>query len=109
MKYSLFIGRWQPWHEGHQALLERCLQKAPQVQVQIRSMEWDEDNPYSAYEIEKKLKKKLAHLAGIVQIKSVPNIVNITYGRKVGYVIEQEHFSKDIEDISATKIRQNTA
>ena len=103
------LGRWQPWHEGHEALLERCLEKEPQVEVQIRSMEWDENNPYSAYEIEKKLKKKLAHLAGIVQIKSVPNIVNITYGRKVGYVIEQEHFSKDIEDISATKIRQNTA
>ena len=72
-------------------------------------MEWDENNPYSAHEIKLHLQKKLAHLAGIVQIKSVPNIVNITYGRKVGYVIEQEHFSKDIEDISATKIRQNTA
>ena len=36
----------------------------------------------------------------------VPNIINITYGRDVGYKIEQEHFDQDIEDISATKIRQ---
>lgn len=40
----------------------------------------------------------------IVQL--VPNIVNITYGRKVGYTIEQEHFESNIEDISATKIRK---
>ena len=35
----------------------------------------------------------------------VPNILNITYGRDVGYKIEQEKFDKQIEEISATKIR----
>ena len=35
----------------------------------------------------------------------MPNITNIVYGRDVGYKIEQEHFSKDIEEISATAIR----
>ena len=40
------------------------------------------------------------------EILNVPNIVNITYGRDVGYKIEQESFSKEIEDISATKIRE---
>ena len=35
----------------------------------------------------------------------VPNIVNITYGRDVGYKIEQERLDADIEAISATKIR----
>ena len=72
-------------------------------------MEWDEDNPYSAYEVEKNLKEKLAHLAGIVQIKPVPNIVNITYGRKVGYAIEQERFEENIENISGTKIRKHSS
>ena len=38
-------------------------------------------------------------------IMHVPNIVNITYGRDVGYKIEQEHLGKDIEKISATEIR----
>ena len=37
----------------------------------------------------------------------VPNIVNITYGRDVGYKIEQEILPKNIESISATKIRAN--
>jgi energy-coupling factor transporter ATP-binding protein EcfA2 len=102
------LGRWQPWHEGHQALLDRCLEKAPQVNIMIRTMPWGDNNPYSVYEVSKNLKEKLAHLAGIVRIDIVPNIVNITYGRKVGYTIEQEHFEKEIEDISATKIRNNT-
>jgi hypothetical protein len=37
----------------------------------------------------------------------VPNIVNITYGRDVGYKIEQETFDESITAISATKIRKS--
>ena len=35
----------------------------------------------------------------------VPNITNITYGRGVGYVFEEETFNEKISSISATKIR----
>ena len=38
-------------------------------------------------------------------VMDVPNIVNITYGRDVGYKIEQEHLGEEIEKISATDIR----
>ena len=37
----------------------------------------------------------------------VPNITNITYGRGVGYIFEEETFEDSIEEISATQIRQN--
>ena len=40
------------------------------------------------------------------EIMLVPNIVNITYGRGVGYAIEEEEFDKSISEISATKIRE---
>ena len=36
----------------------------------------------------------------------VPNIVNITYGRGVGYSFEEEIFDKSVTEISATKIRK---
>ena len=36
----------------------------------------------------------------------VPNIVNITYGRGVGYAFEEETFDESITSISATKIRK---
>ena len=43
---------------------------------------------------------------GQYEIQVVPNIVNITYGRDVGYKIEQEVFDESIHSISATKIRK---
>ena len=39
------------------------------------------------------------------EIIDVPNIVNITYGRDVGYKIEREFLEPEIEDITATEIR----
>jgi hypothetical protein len=43
---------------------------------------------------------------GQYEIQVVPNIVNITYGRDVGYRIEQEVFDDSVHSISATKIRK---
>jgi hypothetical protein len=113
----LLLGRWQPWHDGHLALFERALAKTGQVIIQVRDVEGSsggegqDDNPFSFEEISKDIAEKLL-LSGyrvnvdfIIQI--VPNITNITYGRGVGYEIEEESFSSDIESISATKIRKD--
>jgi hypothetical protein len=40
------------------------------------------------------------------EIMLVPNIVNITYGRGVGYTFDEEIFDKSVTEISANKIRQ---
>ena len=40
------------------------------------------------------------------EVIPVPNITHITYGRDVGYTIEEEVLPEDIESISATKIRE---
>ena len=34
----LMLGRWQPWHDGHQELLKRCIKKTGQVVIQVRGM-----------------------------------------------------------------------
>ena len=36
----------------------------------------------------------------------VPNVVNITYGRGVGYAFDEEVFDDATHSISATKIRK---
>lgn len=100
------LGRWQPWHDGHQALFEKALEKTGQVCIQIRDMPTSEDNPYTPPEVIDNLKQKLAEFAGKVSFMVVPNIMHITYGRKVGYVIEQEFLGDEIEQISATKERK---
>ena len=112
----LLLGRWQPWHDGHLALFERAIEKTGQVIIQVRDVknssggEGQDDNPFSFDEISENIKKKLS-LSGYKNnedyvIQFVPNITNITYGRGVGYKIEQESFESDIESISATKIRK---
>jgi len=102
------LGRWQPWHAGHRALFERALAKTGQVVIMIRDCQgWNGSNPFAANQVVDFIKKDLDPLyQGQYTVMLVPNIVNITYGRDVGYKIEQETFTDDIHSISATKIRK---
>ena len=103
------LGRWQPWHAGHRALFERALAKTGQVCIMIRDCQgWNKSNPFAIDQVKYFIKRDLDPLCqGQYEIIVVPNIVNITYGRDVGYKIEQEVFDNAIHDISATKIRKN--
>ena len=47
MRYSLFIGRWQPLHEGHVALIRKVLNEGKPVLVAMRETGVDEANPYT--------------------------------------------------------------
>ena len=100
------LGRFQPWHPGHQALFDRALAKHGQVFMMVRDMPKDDKNPFPAYEVIENLQQSLCNFAGKVKIEIVPNLLHITYGRDVGYKIEQEVFDDAIHDISATKIRE---
>ena len=102
------LGRWQPWHPGHRALFERAIAKTGQVCIMIRDCQgWAGSNPFAAEEVKSRIRRDLDPLyQGQYEIMLVPNIVNITYGRDVGYRIEQEIFDDATHAISATKIRR---
>jgi len=102
------LGRWQPWHAGHRALFERAVAKTGQVCIMIRDCQgWNQSNPFSWSTVKNAIRRDLDPLyQGQYEIQVVPNIVNITYGRDVGYKIEQEVFDDAIHAISATKIRK---
>ena len=110
------LGRWQPWHDGHQALFKRCVAKKGQVAIQVRDVQGasggdgQDDNPFDWDEVCKNIEAGLSKdgfkRGQEYEIMLVPNIVNITYGRGVGYVFEEEVFDKSISEISATKIRE---
>ncbi len=102
------LGRWQPWHAGHRALFERAIAKTGQVVIQIRDCQgWRDSNPFAIDQVKGYIKRDLDPIyQGQYEIQVVPNIVNITYGRDVGYKIEQETFDDAIHNISATKIRK---
>ena len=110
------LGRWQPWHNGHQALFKRCVAKTGQVAIQVRDVqgasggEGQDDNPFDWDEVCKNIEAGLSKdgfkRGQEYEIMLVPNIVNITYGRGVGYSFEEEVFDSSVTEISATKIRQ---
>ena len=109
------LGRWQPWHDGHQALFKRCIKKTGQVIIQVRDVQGisggdgQDDNPFDWNAVCNSIEQGLSmddYKQGIhYEIMLVPNIVNITYGRGVGYAFEEESFEDSVTSISATKIR----
>jgi len=108
MKYSLFIGRWQPWHDGHRWLIDQQLNKGKNVWLAIRDVPVDENNPYTPKQVLDNLTEELIDLVqqGRVRISIIPDIESINYGRGVGYEIIEHIPPKKIKEISATKIRQ---
>ena len=111
------LGRWQPWHKGHQELFRRCIEKTGQVIIQVRDVEGvsggegQDDNPFCWDTVCKNIEENLLldnyKRGKDYEIMLVPNITNITYGRGVGYKFEEEVFEEEISSISATKIRAN--
>jgi hypothetical protein len=89
-------------------LFERAIAKTGQVVIQIRDCQgWQGSNPFAIEQVKNFIKRDLDPIfQGQYEIQVVPNIVNITYGRDVGYKIEQETFDESIHSISATKIRK---
>lgn len=102
------LGRWQPWHAGHRALFERAIAKTGQVCIMIRDCQgWQGSNPFAIEQVRNNIRRDLDPVyQGQYEIQVVPNIVNITYGRDVGYKIEQETFDESVTSISATAIRR---
>ena len=100
------LGRWQPWHEGHQKLFEEILKKTGQVNIMVRDVKGVDDNPFDFETVKKNIEDKLnPEFEGRFKVMMVPNITNICYGRGVGYKIEEVVLSEEIQQISATKIR----
>ena len=117
------LGRWQPWHDGHTALFKKALLETGQVCIMIRDVGGivgtdaganrtttkQDDNPFDVHEVKRNIR------AGLLKegfeygeeyiIMEVPNIVDISYGRGVGYTFTQHDLGEEIHNISATKIR----
>ncbi len=100
------LGRWQPFHDGHLALFKKILEKTGQVIIMVRDMPKTENNPFEFEDIKKRIEEKLKNYVGKFDVIKVPNITNICYGREVGYKIEEIVLPKQIQEISATKIRK---
>lgn len=116
------LGRWQPWHDGHTALFKKALSLTGQVCIMVRDVGGivgedagggrtvkQDDNPFGEIQvienIENALRKEGYQNGNEYLILCVPNIVDISYGRGVGYTFTEHDLGEEIHSISATKIR----
>lgn len=106
MSKSLFIGRWQPFHRGHKALINVVLNEGGSVVIAVRDTPISENNPYPVEERMARIRKEYEGNEN-VEIVVIPDIKEVCYGRDVGWGIRMIRMEKQIEEISATKIRDS--
>ena len=108
MKYSLFIGRYQSFHEGHKALIGKVLEEGKNVLIAVRDTPVDKNNPFG---VEQRI-EIINHFfrdeisKGRIKVISIPDIEEVCWGRKVGWIPREIRLDEEIELISGTKIRE---
>ena len=105
------LGRWQPWHDGHTELFKRALAKTGQVCIMYRDVggvhagvDGQDDNPFEFEEVKKNIINGLSkhgyEEGNQFVIIKVPNIIDISYGRGVGYTFTEHDLGEEIHKIS---------
>jgi adenylylsulfate kinase len=103
---ALLIGRYQPFHAGHKALIVEALKRVGQVCVGVRDTSGtDGKNPFSFEYVKAQIEHGLREHEGRFLVIQIPNITNIFYGRDVGYAVERIELDSSLESVSATTIR----
>lgn len=105
---ALLIGRYQPFHEGHKALVEAALRRTGQVCIGIRDTHGvDAKNPFTFDFVRARIEEALRAHSGRFVVMPLPNIAAVFYGRDVGYLVERIDLDDPaLHSISGTKKRQ---
>lgn len=106
MRKSLFIGRYQPFHDGHKVLIDSVLNEGGRVVIAVRDTPISEDNPYSLARRLDRIKKIYAGNTN-VDVIPIPDITEVCYGRNVGWGMRRIRLTREVEKISATEIRNS--
>jgi len=108
-KASVFIGRWQPLHNGHEALIRSVLDKGKPVVVLMRPGGTDADNPYTDADRMRMFRLRFGPemAGGRLAVMPLPLDINeVCYGRDVGWSVREIRLDSDTEGISARAIRR---
>lgn len=107
-QWSLFIGRWQPLHQGHKELFRQVIKEGGNVCVAIRNGEVNEKNPFQVSEVMSMIAEEMKPEieSGKLMVMQIPDICSVEFGRGVGYDIIEHIPPPEVAEISATKIRK---
>jgi adenylylsulfate kinase len=104
---ALFIGRYQPFHDGHKALILEGLRRVGQVCIAVRDTQGvDGKNPLGFEAVRARIEHALREHEGRFEVIRIPNISHVFYGRDVGYMVERIDLEASVEAISATEYRR---
>lgn len=102
---AVFIGRYQPYHYGHIRLVEQKLNQGIPVLIMVRDIPPEDKNPFTTEQTVDMIRRYHMWKGHDVEVMIIPDIESVNYGRGVGYEVNEFEPPKDIENISATFIR----
>lgn len=105
IRTGVFIGRFQPFHDGHHACIEHVLRENDQCIVLVRDGHPDERNPFTYEEIAKTIWSifKDTNRVSVHRLPDPDHQLTVYLGRDVGY--ELIRLDPSIEGIRATDLR----
>ncbi len=106
MKTGLFVGRFQPFHDGHKQCIEKILESCDKCIVLMRETQKTEKNPFD-FEKRKAMIRAAFPNESQVEIQRFTDEgaeLSVFIGRDVGYELIQ--LDAATENISATDLRK---
>ena len=105
-KYAIFVGRFQPYHQGHISLIMQKINEGIPALIMVRDIAPDAKNPFTTEQTVDMIEKYHSAQGHDVRVIIIPDMESVNFGRGVGYEINEYVPPKDIGKISATKIRE---
>lgn len=103
---SCFIGRWQPLHEGHVALIRTALDEGRDVVIGIMDTPGSERNPHTYHERMWMFIRRFG--PDRLTFVKMPWIDEVVYGRECGWRCREIRLDAETEAISGTETRRGT-
>ena len=106
-KYAIFVGRFQPYHQGHISLIMQKINEGIPALIMVRDIAPDAKNPFTTEQTVEMIEKYHAAKGHDVQVIIIPDMESVNFGRGVGYEINEFTPPDNIGWISATGIRNS--
>ena len=106
-KYAIFVGRFQPYHQGHISLIMQKINEGIPALIMVRDIAPDAKNPFTTEQTVEMIEKYHAAKGHDVQVIIIPDMESVNFGRGVGYQINEFTPPENIGWISATGIRNS--
>ncbi|MFC4440080.1 MULTISPECIES: adenylyl-sulfate kinase [Natrialbaceae] len=99
----IFIGRWQPLHDGHRTIIDSAADNGKDVIIAIRDTELSEKNPLTAQE-RRELIEDVYEDHPNVKTMIIPDVDTVAIGRDVGYSVVS--VPEEVAEISGAETRE---